>query len=119
VKHEKVHRLMREHALQPRARRRHVATTDSDHDGLIFPDLAKDVARNGPYQLWVADLTYAAVLGSFGYAAVFLDAWSRRVVGHAIGRLASPSHDKPPGWTVRHRCPMRRSRSQRGRNRHG
>lgn len=66
MKHEKVYRLMHEHALQPRARRRHVATTDSDHDGPIFPDLAKDVARDGPCQLWVADLTYVAVLGSSG-----------------------------------------------------
>jgi putative transposase len=27
-----IKRLMREHSLQPRRRRRHVATTDSDHD---------------------------------------------------------------------------------------
>ncbi len=57
VNHKKVRRLMREHDLQPRRRRRHVATTDSDHDGPIFPDLAKDAAPDGPDQLWVADLT--------------------------------------------------------------
>jgi hypothetical protein len=32
LNHKKVRRLMREHDLQPRRRRRHVATTDSDHD---------------------------------------------------------------------------------------
>jgi putative transposase len=42
VNHKKVRRLMREHDLQPRRRQRHVATTDGDHDGPIFPDLAKD-----------------------------------------------------------------------------
>ena len=36
VNHKKVRRLMREHGLQPRIRRRFVATTDSDHDGPIF-----------------------------------------------------------------------------------
>lgn len=86
VNHKKVRRLMREHDLQPRRRRRHVATTDSDHDGPIFADLAKDAAPDGPNQLWVADLTYVAIAGGFAYEAVILDAWSRRVVGYAIGR---------------------------------
>ena len=43
VNHKKIRRLMREHDLQPRTRRRFVATTDSDHDGPIFPNLAKDM----------------------------------------------------------------------------
>ncbi len=77
---------MREHGLQRRRRRRYVATTDSDHDGPIFPDLAKDVVPDGPDQLWVADLTYVAILGGFAYVAVILDAWSRRVAGYAIAR---------------------------------
>ena len=38
---------MREHALTVRPRRRFVATTDSDHDGPIFPNLAKDVVPTG------------------------------------------------------------------------
>ena len=41
VNHKKVMRLMREHELTVRPRRRFVATTDSDHDGPIFPNLAK------------------------------------------------------------------------------
>ena len=32
---------MREHDLQPKRRRRYIVTTDSDHAGPIFPDLAK------------------------------------------------------------------------------
>ena len=33
---------MREHYLQPARRRRYVATTDSDHEELIFRNLSKD-----------------------------------------------------------------------------
>ncbi len=84
--HKKLRRLMREHDLQPRRRRRYVATTDSAHELPIFPNLAKDMAPDGPNQLWVADITYVAITGSFVYVAVILDAWSRRVVGYAIGR---------------------------------
>ena len=86
VNSKKVRRLMREHDLQPRHRRRFVATTDSDHGGPIFPNLAKDMVLTGPNQLWVADITYVAIAVGFIYVAVILDAWSRRVVGYAIGR---------------------------------
>jgi len=86
VNHKKIKRLMREHDLQPRRQRRYVATTDSDHDQPIFPNRAKDMIINGPNQLWVSDITYVAVTTGFVYVAVILDAWSRRVVGYAIGR---------------------------------
>src|SRR5258705_3538552 len=86
VNHKKVMRLMQEHGLSVRRRRRFVATTDSDHDGPIFPNLAKDVVPTGPNQLWVADITYIAIAVGFVYLAAILDAWSRRVVGYAIGR---------------------------------
>ena len=57
VNHKKIRRLMREHDLLPRIRRRYVATTDSDHDGPIFPNRAKDMSLDGPNQLWVSDIS--------------------------------------------------------------
>ena len=86
VNGKKLRRLMREHGLQPKRRRRYIATTDSDHPGPIFPDLAKDLVPERPNQLWVADLTYVAIPGGFVYLAAILDAWSRKVVGYAISR---------------------------------
>ena len=48
---------------------------------------------DGPNQLWVADITYVAILAGFVYVAVILDAWSRRVVGYAISRsIDAPAH---------------------------
>ena len=82
VNHKKVMRLMREQGLTVRLRRRFVATTDSDHNGPIFPNLAKDVVPTGPNELWVADITYIAIAVGFVYLAAILDAWSRRVVGY-------------------------------------
>jgi putative transposase len=77
---------MRENGLQPKQRRRYVITTDSNHAGPIYPDLAKGVIPEQPDQLWVADLTYVAIPGGFVYLAAILDAWSRKVVGYAISR---------------------------------
>jgi putative transposase len=86
VNTKKIRRLMREHALNPKQRRRFIATTDSDHNHPIFPNLAKSMTLDGPNQLWVADITYVAIATGFVYLAAILDAWSRRVVGYAISR---------------------------------
>ncbi len=86
VNHKKLRRLMRENNLQPRRRRRYVATTDGEHDLPIFPNLAREIVPDGPDQLWVADITYLAIPTGFVYVAVILDAWSRKVVGYAIAR---------------------------------
>jgi putative transposase len=86
VNAKKIRRLMRENGLNPRHRRRFVATTDSDHDGPIFANLAKDMTIDGPNQLWVADITYVTIVAGFVYLAVILDAWSRKVVGYALSR---------------------------------
>lgn len=86
VNHKKVMRLMKENGLTVRPRKRFVVTTNSDHDGPIFANLAKDVIPTGPDQLWVADITYIAIASGFVYLAAILDAWSRRVVGYAVGR---------------------------------
>ena len=48
VNNKKIRRLMREHDLQPRLRRRYVATTDSKHDMPIFPNLAIEIVPDGP-----------------------------------------------------------------------
>lgn len=109
VNHKKLKRLMREHGLNARHRRRYVATTDSDHDQPIFPNRAKDMIVDGPNQLWVADLTYVTVAVGFVYVAVIMDAWSRRIIGYAMSRridarltlaalnAAIAIRDPPPG----------------------
>jgi putative transposase len=113
VNHKKIRRLMREHDLQPRTRRRFARTTDGDHDQPIFPNRARELTVGGPNQLWVADLTYVAIAFGFAYLAVILDAWSRRVIGYAIGRAIDArltiaalrtaiEARKPPPGCVRH-----------------
>lgn len=109
VNRKKVMRLMRENGLSVRPRRRFVVTTQSSRDGPIFPNLSRTVELDAPNQLWVADITYIAIASGFVYLAAILDAWSRRVVGYAIGRridarltlaalrAAITSREPPPG----------------------
>ena len=83
---------MRQEALTPRGARRFLATTDSDHDNPIYENLALGFRPCGPNQLWVADITYIRLRSGFVYLAVLLDAWSRRVVGYAVGNTLSVQH---------------------------
>ncbi len=83
---KKVRRLMREDNLLAVRRRKFVVTTDSDHPFRVYPNLAEHLVLSDVNQLWVADLTYLRLKGEFVYLAVVLDAWSRRVVGWALGR---------------------------------
>ena len=86
VNHKKVMRLMREHGLTVRPRRRFVATTDSDHDGPIFPNLAKDVVPTVPTSSGSPTSPTSPLRPASSIWPAILDAWSRRVVGYAIGR---------------------------------
>ena len=57
---------MHGHALHSSGRRHFVtSSTASDHDEPIFPNRSKDCGGGVPNQLWVADLTYIAILGGF------------------------------------------------------
>ena len=86
VNAKKVRRIMRENDLNPKRKRRYVATTDSNHDSPIYPNVAGNFEVHGPDQLWVGDITYVAIATGFVYLAVILDAWSRKVVGYGLGR---------------------------------
>ena len=78
VNAKKIRRLMKDHELSPLRRPRFVRTTDSDHDGPIFPFIAKDYEVHGPDQLWVADITYIAIATGFVYLAVVRTKRGRR-----------------------------------------
>jgi putative transposase len=86
VNHKRVYRLMREDNLLCLRRRKFVVTTDSAHTLPVYPNLAGAMTLTDLDQLWVADITYIRLRAEFVYLAVILDAFSRRVIGWALGR---------------------------------
>jgi putative transposase len=86
VNHKRVLRMMREDNLLCVRRRTFMATTDSRHHLPVYPNLAGDIKPTAINQLWVADITYIRLRVEFVYLAVVLDAFSRRVIGWALGR---------------------------------
>jgi putative transposase len=85
VGRKRIRRLMYEDNLLVLRKRRYVVTTDSKHSYAIYHNLIREFKPAAINQLWVADLTYIRLREAFIYLAIILDAWSRRVVGWAIG----------------------------------
>ncbi|HZY72038.1 MAG TPA: IS3 family transposase [Edaphobacter sp.] len=86
INHKRVLRMMRADNLLCVRRRKFMVTTDSRHSLPIYPNLAGQMTPTAINQLWVADITYIRLRVEFVYLAVVLDAFSRRVIGWALGR---------------------------------
>ena len=86
VSEKRVGRLMREHDLQSRKRRRfRVVTTDSKHGHAVAPNvLERDFTATAPNQKWLADLTYVPTAEGWLYLALILDLYSRKFIGWAM-----------------------------------
>ena len=84
---QRVQRLMQQHGIRARGKRRfRVTTTDSRHSLPIAPNLLNrnfTVAR--PNQAWAGDITYIQTDEGWLFLAVVIDLFSRRVVGWSMG----------------------------------
>lgn len=81
----RVARLMRDHGIQGRHKRRVPRTTDSNHSLAVAPNLLdRQFVASAPDRVWLADITYVATSESWLYLAVILDMFSRRIVGWAM-----------------------------------
>ena len=107
VINEKRGRLMRQHGLQSRLRRRfRVVTTDSRHAYPIAPNvLARDFEASAPDRKCLVDLTFVATDEGWLYLALVHDLFiaNRRLggqgfeVGDSKRPLATRACSKPPG----------------------
>ena len=67
-----------------RKRKRKVQTTQSFHWLRKYPNLIRDFIPTAPNQLWVSDITYWKINGSFVYISFITDAFSRKIVGYHV-----------------------------------
>jgi putative transposase len=111
--HNRIARLMRQERIWARQRSKfRVATTDSRHDGPIAPNRILELKADRPDQLWVTDATCVLTGEGWLYVVAVLDAYTRRVLGWAMGsildapmtiaalRMALSRRRPPPGLIV-------------------
>lgn len=84
--HKRVLRLMRSDNLLCVRKKYKPTTTDSNHEHKIYPNLIRDLEINRLNQVWASDITYIQLADEFVYLAMILDLYSRKCIGHAIGR---------------------------------
>jgi transposase InsO family protein len=76
---------MKERNLRAKAARRFRSTTNSDHAHPVAPNtLNREFSVTAPNQVWVGDITYLQTSEGWMYLAIFLDLFSRKIVGWAL-----------------------------------
>jgi putative transposase len=82
---ERVRKLMQAHGIRSKTKRRFRVTTDSKHNLPIAPNIVdRNFTATAPDQVWTTDITYLDTGEGWLYLTVFIDLFSRRVVGFAI-----------------------------------
>jgi transposase InsO family protein len=83
---ERVRKLMKQHGIRARTKRKFKASTDSGHNLPVAPNLiGRDFSPQAPNRVWASDITYLASGEGWLYLTVMLDLFSRQVVGWSIG----------------------------------
>lgn len=82
VSRPRVAKLMRSMGLRCKTVRKFVATTDSKHSEPVAPNvLNREFTPSAPNIAWVSDITYIRVGSKWFYLTVFIDLFSRMVIG--------------------------------------
>ena len=85
VNHKRVERLMRENGLTAKKVRKFRRPTDSGHRLPVAENvLGRRFQAGRPNEVWTSDITYLWTDEEWLYLVVFLDLYSRLVVGWAI-----------------------------------
>jgi putative transposase len=85
VSKDRVRRLMYEHGIRARHKRKFKATTTSNHTLPVAPNLLnQDFTTSEPDQVWVSDITYIPTREGWLYIATVMDVYTRMIVGWAM-----------------------------------
>lgn len=84
--HKPIAALMKKHAIAPRRRRKFKSTTDSKHKFACSENLLNREFEGGKTNLvWMSDITYIETKQGWLYLSVFIDRYSKQVVGWKTG----------------------------------
>lgn len=78
--------LLREEHLLIRKRRRNRPRTTVSCWWRRYPNLVRGVVPSASGEVWVSDITYVRIGEGFGYLSLVTDAYSRKIMGHHLGR---------------------------------
>jgi transposase InsO family protein len=85
VSRKRVERLMKQHGIHAKRKKKWVKTTDSKHKLPVAENLLnRDFTASHPGEKWVSDITYLPTSSGWLYLTVILDLWDRKAIGWSI-----------------------------------
>ena len=91
VGYNRFYDIIERYGLKVRKRRRRIATTDSNHDLPLYPNLVKELIPSRPCQVIVSDITYIPlwvnpVTGeyTFCYLSLVTDYYTKEIVSEGV-----------------------------------
>jgi putative transposase len=82
---DRFYKLLKERGLTLKPKCKRPRTTNSRHSLPVFLNLLSGKEFCRAHELWVSDITYIRTLEGYLYAALIMDAVSRKIVGFDIG----------------------------------
>jgi putative transposase len=84
---KRIVRLMRQQHMMAKRSRRKAHKTESTHSFPVAPNLLKrDFTADAPNRKWMTDMTFVATSQGWLYLAGVMDAFSRKLIGWAMGK---------------------------------
>jgi putative transposase len=84
----RVEKIMRNEGITPKKKKRFVKTTDSNHElpiaDRIFQTENQETMPVKPNEVWASDITYIPTKEGWLYLAIFLDLFTRKIVGFSM-----------------------------------
>jgi len=101
ISRPRVARLMRANGLFAGRKRKFAATTDSNHNYPVAPNiLDREFTVCGQNRVWVSDITYIRTKEGWMYLTVIIDLFHRKVVGWSMGATLSSEDTIVPAWRM-------------------
>ena len=87
INHKKVEKVMKEHDLYSITKRKFKVTPNSKNTIKAAPDLVqREFTPKAPNKVWVSDITYIQTKSGWAYLCVFIDLFSRSIVGWSVDK---------------------------------
>ncbi|MFQ6601945.1 IS3 family transposase [Flavobacterium sp. C3NV] len=92
---------MKELGLRKIAKRKFIATTDSNHTYYTSPNVVNRVFKaNIPSKVWVSDITYIQTKNGFLYLTIIMDLYDRKIIGWSLGNHLTTLKTTLPAWEM-------------------
>jgi transposase InsO family protein len=92
ISRNRVIRILREERLGARPKKRFRVAAASNVNSFFSPNLLnRQFSPSRPNTVWVTDITYCRCRNNFLYLCVFIDLYSRTIVGWALGKTMETS----------------------------